>query len=95
AKLETGRSLMQFWCNRRVTSACWTIEVVSILETAEQRLTSILGITPSDEVGYYSRRKPIHLDTGSFLPALSSLFSLDSSQRQSARREHTKTNISK
>lgn len=60
---------MQFWCNRRVTSACWTIEVASILETAEQRLTSILGITPSDEVGYYSRRKPIHLDTGSFLPA--------------------------
>lgn len=82
---------MQFWCNRRVTSACWTIEVASILETVEQRLTSILGITPSDEVGYYSRRKPIHLDTGSFLPASNPLFALVDSDH----RKHTKTEFSK
>lgn len=30
---EMGRSLVQFWCNRRVTCACWTEEVApSILE---------------------------------------------------------------
>ncbi|EFN71741.1 hypothetical protein EAG_15772 [Camponotus floridanus] len=43
AKLEMGRSLVQFCRNRRVTSACWTMEAAPILETAEQRLTPILG----------------------------------------------------